>query len=97
MKVHVKLFAILRDRAGVSDVTLDLPPGATVTQASSNLAAQLPLIRELAASCAYAVNYAYAKPDTVLSDADELALIPPVSGGNAGDCGSGGREPAGPA
>jgi molybdopterin synthase catalytic subunit len=81
MRVRVLLFAILRDRAGVSEVALDLPQGATVAAAAEAVFGRFPELRGAARSLAYAVNRAYCRPDATLKDADEVALIPPVSGG----------------
>ncbi len=77
MKVTVRLFAMLRERAGVPEVTLDLPDGARVADALSSLeglAEGIPLVM--------AVNREYASAETRLDPGDELALIPPVSGGS---------------
>jgi MoaE-MoaD fusion protein len=76
VEVRVRLFAMLRERAGASEVTLEMPEGALVRDALSELgglADGLPLVM--------AVNREYAGEDTVLEPGDELALIPPVSGG----------------
>jgi MoaE-MoaD fusion protein len=76
MQVTVRLFAMLRERAGAPEVTLELPPGARVRDALeslSGLAEDIPLVM--------AVNREYADADQVLDPGDELALIPPVSGG----------------
>jgi len=76
--VTVKLFAMLRERAGARELTLDLPDGARVRDALASLgelAEGLPLVM--------AVNREYADADAELSADDELALIPPVSGGEA--------------
>jgi molybdopterin synthase catalytic subunit len=76
VKVRVKLFAGLRERAGRDEVELDLPDGARAADALAavdGLAAGLPLV--------LAVNRCYATPDTVLEGGDELAVVPPVSGG----------------
>ena len=81
MTVRVRLFAILRDRAGVAECALELPPGATVAQAKEPLLRQLPALRDLVDRCGFAVNHSYVRPDAPLRDGDELALIPPVSGG----------------
>jgi molybdopterin converting factor subunit 1 len=81
MKIRVKLFAILRERAGTGDVVLDLPEGATVRAAADSLSSQLPRICEYARRVAYAVNREYVSADATLKDGDELAVIPPVSGG----------------
>jgi molybdopterin converting factor subunit 1 len=77
MQVKVRLFAMLRERAGTTELVLDLPEGARVRDALSalsELAAGLPLVM--------AVNREYASEDEPLAAGDELALIPPVSGGD---------------
>ena len=74
----MRLFAILRERAGGSGLTRDLPDGARVRDALAELdelARGLPLVM--------AVNREYAPEDRVLESGDEVALIPPVSGGEA--------------
>ena len=82
MTVHVRLFALLRERARRDRVELRLPPGATVAEALSQLAAQAPLAELLERMpISVAVNREYAGVQTRLQDGDELALIPPVSGG----------------
>jgi molybdopterin converting factor subunit 1 len=81
MRIRVKLFAILRERAGAQDVSLDLPDGSRIAHAADALLKQFPQLSSYLPRVAYAVNQTYAKPDTVLNDGDELALIPPVSGG----------------
>jgi MoaE-MoaD fusion protein len=78
MEVTVRLFAMLRERAGAREVTLELPDGARVSDALAELgsiAEGLPLVM--------AVNREYADEDQLLDSGDELALIPPVSGGEA--------------
>jgi molybdopterin synthase catalytic subunit len=76
MEVTVRLFAVLRERAGAPVVSLELPEGASVGDALerlSHLADGVPLVM--------AVNREYADEEQVLDPGDELALIPPVSGG----------------
>jgi molybdopterin synthase catalytic subunit len=76
MKVTVRLFAILRQRAGRDTLELDLPDDARVSDALAevdDLAGGLTLVM--------AVNREYAAADHPLAAGDELALIPPVSGG----------------
>ena len=80
MQIRMKLFAILRDRAGISELTLEVPTGTTARQAADKLAKDRP-IHEFLPRVAYAVNMSYVPPDTTLNEGDELALIPPVSGG----------------
>ena len=72
----VRLFAMLRERAGAPEITLALPEGARVADA---LAALGPLADGL--PVVMAVNHEYADGDRALEEGDELALIPPVSGG----------------
>ncbi len=81
MTITVKLFAILRDRAGVDELALELPAGATVGAAVEALLGRHPELRPFAARIACAVNLEKAGADTPLNDYDELALLPPVSGG----------------
>lgn len=81
MTVRVQLFAILKERAGQDHVEVELPDSATVADAISAVA-QLPGLTGLSSGSArMAVNREYATPDTLLRPEDELALIPPVSGG----------------
>jgi molybdopterin synthase catalytic subunit len=81
MRITIKLFAVLRDRAGVSDWAIELPAGATAGTAAEAVRARFPAIADLTAKAALAVNFEYATADVALKDGDEVALIPPVSGG----------------
>jgi molybdopterin synthase catalytic subunit len=83
---RVRLFAMLRQQAGSATVEVEVPAGTTVGDAIRALAEQHPqLAPALAAlSPVMAVNREYADAETVLGAGDELALIPPVSGGAAG-------------
>jgi MoaE-MoaD fusion protein len=79
MQVRVRLFAGLRERAGTSELELELPDGAVVADA-------LERMRELTAGVpvVMAVNQEYADPGATLHGGDEVALIPPISGGSTG-------------
>jgi molybdopterin synthase catalytic subunit len=81
MTIRIKLFAVLRDKAGMSDLRLDLPESATVSSAIEALVARHPALEPIARRIAFAVNLDRAGPDTILHNNDELALLPPVSGG----------------
>ena len=81
MIVRLKMFAILRERSGVSEMNLELNEGATVAAAMAEVGKRFTPVAGMLIRCAAAVNQEYAKPDARLSDGDELALIPPVSGG----------------
>jgi molybdopterin converting factor subunit 1 len=80
--VRVRLFAILRERAGSDSLDVDLAEGATVADAIRALS-ELPALTGVLdrMSVAMAVNREYATMDTRLVAQDELALIPPISGG----------------
>jgi len=77
--VHVRLFASYREAAGVNRLESTLPSGATVQRMLEVLAHQVPGL--LGTRGLVAVNHTYVPPETVLHDGDEVALIPPVSGG----------------
>jgi molybdopterin synthase sulfur carrier subunit len=81
VRVRVRLFASLREAAGLSEVTLDLPPGATAEDAWRRLAAELPALAPRRAALAASLNRRYAPFDTALREGDEVVFIPPVSGG----------------
>ncbi len=98
MTVEVRLFAILRERAGRDRIAVELAPGATVADAIAAIAAEPALagvIERLPVTMA--VNRDYASADTELRGGDELALIPPVSGGGADVHGRVSGEPLDPA
>lgn len=81
MTIRVKLFAIVRDRAGKPELKLELPVGSTVEDAASELSRQLPAIDQFLKRAAFAINHEYVSRETRLKDHDEVAVIPPVSGG----------------
>ncbi|MFL5891507.1 MAG: molybdenum cofactor biosynthesis protein [Solirubrobacterales bacterium] len=84
MTVRVRLFAVLRQRAGRESVDVELEEGATVADALTALAGEPGLADVLSrVPVQMAVNRDYAKAETVLSPDDELALVPPVSGGES--------------
>ncbi|HLI31681.1 MAG TPA: molybdenum cofactor biosynthesis protein MoaE [Solirubrobacteraceae bacterium] len=82
MTVTIRLFAILRERAGAGSIELALPEGATVATALEALRREGPLAGVIdRLPVQMAVNREYADGSTPLHASDELALIPPVSGG----------------
>ena len=81
MTIGVKLFAIVREAAGESALSIDLAEGATVADARDELLRRLPALAPHLGGCAFAVNRTYATPSGRLANGDELAVIPPVSGG----------------
>ena len=81
MKIAVRLFAAARELAGCAEVQVELPQGATVAHLRQELSQQHPAVAELAARSLLAVNAEYAADDAQLAHGDDVALIPPVSGG----------------
>ena len=76
MRVTVRLFAGLREQAGISEQELELPEGARLADVWAPLA-----LGAEPDGLLYAVNKEYASSERRLSEGDEVALIPPVSGG----------------
>ena len=82
MRVRVRLFAIQRELAGTREIPLDLPAGSTVADAWDALVGLHPALAPGRASVRFARNGAYADETTELVEGDEVAMIPPVSGGD---------------
>ena len=81
MTIRVLLFAKLRDAAGADSVTMDLPPDATIADLRRRLADTYPELVGLMERSAVAVNHDFADDLRRLQSGDEVAIIPPVSGG----------------
>jgi len=81
MRVTVRLFARLRDIAGHGELAREIEPGATIGTVWRQLAHEYPAFEPYARSISSAVNADYARMDTELRDGDEVAFLPPVSGG----------------
>jgi MoaE-MoaD fusion protein len=89
MRVRVLFFGMLKDLAGRSSEDLALPDGALVRDLLAHYSSEAPRMKEALASIAVAVNQEYAGPEVVLKSEDEVALLPPVSGGSEGETPSG--------
>jgi molybdopterin synthase catalytic subunit len=83
IRVRVRLFAMQREQAGSRAVELELAPPATIEDAWSALVARHPVLAPGRTALRFARNGEYADPTTGLDDGDEVACIPPVSGGAA--------------
>lgn len=81
LRVRIRLFAVQRELAGTREIALELPDGADVDGAWEALVARFPVLAPGRASVRFARNGEYADPTTALADGDEVAMIPPVSGG----------------
>lgn len=83
LRIRVRLFAGVRERAGRADLDLEVAPPATVAAVWDRLRAAHPALEPFARAVRFAVNRTYVDPEHVLADGDELAVIPPVSGGRS--------------
>jgi molybdopterin converting factor subunit 1 len=81
MHIKLRFFASLRERLGKSEQLCDVPPGATVATVWEILKREHPDLATVERSVAFAVAQEYVDKDHLLQDNDELAFIPPVSGG----------------
>lgn len=82
MRVEVRLFAVCRERAGTDRLTVYVDPPGSVAQLRAALEAASPALGPLVRISRLAVNHEFAREDQLLTETDELALIPPVSGGS---------------
>ena len=80
MKCTVKAFGISRDIVGKRELEMELPDGSTVSDLKKELFQKYPMFSDLK-SLFVALNNEYANEDAILNSGDEIALIPPVSGG----------------
>ena len=89
MQVRVLFFGVLKDLAGKPSDSLSLPENATLGDVLSHYEQVIPRLKDTASSLAMSVNQEYAGPATRLRPGDEVALLPPVSGGSDGETPSG--------
>ncbi|MDE0205924.1 MAG: MoaD/ThiS family protein [Candidatus Tectomicrobia bacterium] len=82
MHVTVRLFALIREKAGTDSLALDLPDGAAVNQAIEALRLQHPALEPYLDNLRFSLRMDFVEADTILRDGDEVVLIPPVSGGS---------------
>lgn len=80
-KIKVKLFAILRERVGESAITITVPGGITVNQLNSEILNKYPQLKSFKNKFVTSVNCKVTAGDTIITSKDEIALLPPVSGG----------------
>jgi molybdopterin converting factor subunit 1 len=81
VKINVKFFAALHDMTGRRELNLEVREGLTVGDLHRDLCARFPRLADYSSSLMYSVNAEYVPADHTLGDGDEVALIPPVSGG----------------
>jgi len=81
IKITVKLFAIYQEVYGVPEITLQLPAETTVSQVLEMMIKEHPKLEKWRELTRFGINLEFNSPETRLKDGDEVALIPPVSGG----------------
>jgi molybdopterin converting factor subunit 1 len=81
VRVTVRLFARLRDIAGAAELSRDVGAGATIGSVWHQLVQEFPELARYERSISTAVNADYARMDQAVRDGDEVAFLPPVSGG----------------
>ena len=81
MKVRVKVFAVLKDMLERAELELELPPGASCSDVVDRLGKQFEFLTPTLRRCLVAVNGEYAAGDAFLTEGDEVAVLPPASGG----------------
>ena len=82
LRVKIKLLALYRDRAGISDFELDVPAPTKVSMLLGEVLKRYPSVTSDKFRVVVAVNGEYQEQDHIVNDGDEVALIPPVSGGS---------------
>ena len=81
MKLEVQLFAGAKEAAGADSITLEVTDGAKAADVIAAIGEAVPAMRDLLPACRLAVDSNYVGPSAVVSSENEIALIPPVSGG----------------
>jgi len=81
MQIRVLFFGLLKDFADPSEDVVDMPPGSTIESLFAHYVSRYPKLEGLAGSIALARNQQFAQPGELLADGDEIAFLPPVSGG----------------
>lgn len=81
VKVTVKLFAAYQEAYKVPELVLEFPPNTTVAAVRDRFISEHPKLAQWRDLTRFGVNLQFVEPDTLLSDGDEVVLIPPVSGG----------------
>ena len=81
MRVTIRLFARLRDLAGDGELVRDVPAPATVQTVWKALVSEMPALQDYERTMSVAVNADYSRMSAQVNDGDEVAFLPPVSGG----------------
>jgi molybdopterin converting factor subunit 1 len=85
VRIRVLFFGVLRDVTGLREDSIDVPEGGLAASVFDHYSARFPRLGEMSKSIVLAVNQKFCAPSEALSDGDELAFLPPVSGGTDGN------------
>ena len=80
MIIYLRFFALYKEKSGTANTTIDMPSGSSVDDLINKMHEIYPSLPRNTTTL-IAVNYQYVESDTILHDGDEIAIIPPVSGG----------------
>ena len=83
MSIDVRLFALIRERIGAELLTLTLRPGTTIRDLRQRIAGEHPAVNDILARCAFAIGGVVASDSDVIPNGVEVAVLPPVSGGES--------------
>ena len=83
MRIRVLFFGVLRDIVGLREDSVEIPDGSRLDSVFEHYAGHFPKLREMSASLVLALNESFSEPSAPLSEGDEVAFLPPVSGGSA--------------
>ena len=83
MRIRVLFFGVLRDIVGLREDSVEIPEGSRLGSVFEHYAGLFPRLREMSASLVLALNQSFSEPSAPLSEGDEVAFLPPVSGGSA--------------
>jgi molybdopterin synthase catalytic subunit len=84
MRVRVLFFGVLKEIVGTAEESIEIPESATVASLFEQYSGRFETLRNKRPSILFARNREFAKPDTILAEDDEVAFLPPVSGGSVG-------------
>jgi len=79
--LKIRLFAILRDVVGEREISISVPSGVTVRYLNNEILKKYPQLNSFSNKFVTSVNYKVTSGDTIITSSDEIALLPPVSGG----------------
>jgi molybdopterin converting factor subunit 1 len=82
MQIRVLFFASLKDIVGQRDLRVDVPPGGTIADLLSQLESKYPRMKDYRSVVLTAINEDYVNKTALISEGDEVAIFPPVSGGS---------------